>query len=62
MRRTGAPHPGAMTGRRGFLATASGVVAAVGAAALGDAPNVMAQPKLRWHMSPSTRRDVRRIA
>jgi len=40
-----------MTGRRRFLATASGAVAAAAAAAIVDAPNVIAQPKVQWRMS-----------
>ena len=40
-----------MTGRRRFIATAGGVVAAGAAAALIDAPNVIAQPKIQWRMS-----------
>ena len=37
-------------GRRRFLAKASGVVVA-GAAIIGDAPNVIAQPKIQWRLS-----------
>jgi len=37
--------------RRRFLATASGAMAAVTAAAVGDAPNVLAQPRIQWRMS-----------
>src|SRR5207245_4743127 len=40
-----------MTERRRFLATASGAVAAVAAAAIVDAPNVIAQLKVQWRMS-----------
>jgi len=40
-----------MTGRRQFLAKASGAMAAVTAAAIADAPNVIAQPKVQWRMS-----------
>ena len=40
-----------MTGRRRFLAKASGAAAAVTAATLIDAPNVIAQPKIQWRMS-----------
>ena len=40
-----------MTERRRFIATASGAVAAVAAAAIVDAPNVIAQPKVQWRMS-----------
>jgi TRAP-type mannitol/chloroaromatic compound transport system substrate-binding protein len=39
-----------MTERRRFIATAGGVVAAA-AAAIVDAPDVIAQPKVRWRMS-----------
>jgi TRAP-type mannitol/chloroaromatic compound transport system substrate-binding protein len=38
--------------RRSFLAKA-GVVAAAGAAAIVDAPNVIAQPKFQWRMATS---------
>jgi TRAP-type mannitol/chloroaromatic compound transport system substrate-binding protein len=37
--------------RRRFLAKASGAMAAVAAASLVDAPNVIAQPKIQWRMS-----------
>ena len=40
-----------MTGRRRFLAKASGALAAVAAAAITDAPSVIAQPKVQWRMS-----------
>jgi len=40
-----------MTERRRFLATASGVMAAAATAAIVDAPNVIAQPKVQWRMS-----------
>ena len=40
-----------MTERRKFIATASGVVAAATAAAIVDAHNVIAQPKVQWRMS-----------
>jgi TRAP-type mannitol/chloroaromatic compound transport system substrate-binding protein len=40
-----------MTGRRRFLAKASGAMAAVAAATIIDAPNVIAQPKVQWRMS-----------
>ena len=40
-----------MTERRRFIRTASGMVAAAAAAALVDAPNVIAQPKIQWRMS-----------
>src|SRR5262244_1037585 len=39
------------TERRRFLATASGALAAVAAATIVDAPNVIAQPKVQWRMS-----------
>ena len=39
-----------MTDRRRFIATAGGVVAAT-AAAIVEAPNVIAQPKFQWRMS-----------
>jgi TRAP-type mannitol/chloroaromatic compound transport system substrate-binding protein len=39
--------------RRRFIVKAGGVLAAVGAAAVVDAPNVIAQPKFRWRM-PTT--------
>jgi len=39
------------TERRRFIATASGMVAAVTATAIVDAPNVIAQPKVQWRMS-----------
>jgi TRAP-type mannitol/chloroaromatic compound transport system substrate-binding protein len=40
-----------MSERRRFIATASGVVAAVAATAVVDAPSVIAQPKVQWRMS-----------
>jgi TRAP-type mannitol/chloroaromatic compound transport system substrate-binding protein len=40
-----------LTGRRRFIAEAAGTMAAVAAAALVDAPNVIAQPKVQWRMS-----------
>ena len=40
-----------MSARRRFLATATGTVAAVAATKLLDAPNVIAQPKVRWRLS-----------
>jgi TRAP-type mannitol/chloroaromatic compound transport system substrate-binding protein len=40
-----------MTKRRRFIATASGMVAAAAAAAIVDAPNVIAQPKIQWRLS-----------
>jgi TRAP-type mannitol/chloroaromatic compound transport system substrate-binding protein len=40
-----------MTGRRRFIARASGAMATVAAASLADAPNVIAQPKVQWRMS-----------
>ena len=42
-----------MTDRRRFLTTASRVMATAATAALVDAPNVMAQPKVQWRMSTS---------
>jgi TRAP-type mannitol/chloroaromatic compound transport system substrate-binding protein len=40
-----------MSDRRRFLAKASGAMAAVAAATIADAPNVIAQPKIQWRMS-----------
>ena len=40
-----------MTERRRFIVTGSGALAAVAAAAIVDAPNVIAQPKIQWRMS-----------
>jgi len=40
-----------MNNRRRFITKASGAVATVAAAALIDAPNVIAQPKIQWRMS-----------
>jgi TRAP-type mannitol/chloroaromatic compound transport system substrate-binding protein len=40
-----------MSGRRRFLAKASGAMATVAAAAIIDAPNAIAQPKVQWRMS-----------
>jgi TRAP-type mannitol/chloroaromatic compound transport system substrate-binding protein len=40
-----------MTNRRRFLAKASGAIAVAATAALVDAPNVIAQPKVQWRMS-----------
>jgi TRAP-type mannitol/chloroaromatic compound transport system substrate-binding protein len=40
-----------MTERRRFIAKASGAIAAVATAAIVDAPNVIAQPKVQWRMS-----------
>jgi len=40
-----------MTNRRRFLAKASGAAAAVAAATIVDAPNIIAQPKVQWRMS-----------
>jgi TRAP-type mannitol/chloroaromatic compound transport system substrate-binding protein len=40
-----------MTGRRRFIATTSGLVAAAGVAAIVDGPRVIAQPKVQWRMS-----------
>ena len=42
-----------MTERRRFLVKAGGALAAVAAAAIVDAPNVIAQPKFKWRM-PTT--------
>ncbi len=39
------------TERRRFIVTASGAMAAVAAARIVDAPNVIAQPKVQWRMS-----------
>ena len=39
-----------MTERRRFLVKAGGALAAVAAAAIIDAPNVIAQPKFKWRM------------
>lgn len=40
-----------MTERRRFIVTGSGALAAVAAAAIVDAPNVIAQPKIQWRAS-----------
>src|SRR5262245_5230367 len=40
-----------MTERRKFIVKAGGVVAATMAAAVVDAPNVIAQPKFQWRLS-----------
>src|SRR5262245_39460477 len=40
-----------MSDRRRFFAKASGAMAAVTAATILDAPNVIAQPKVQWRMS-----------
>jgi TRAP-type mannitol/chloroaromatic compound transport system substrate-binding protein len=40
-----------MSERRRFIVTGSGALAAVAAAAIVDAPNVIAQPKVQWRMS-----------
>src|SRR5712691_4310428 len=40
-----------MTERRRFIVTASGAMAVAAAAAVVDAPNVIAQPKVQWRMS-----------
>jgi TRAP-type mannitol/chloroaromatic compound transport system substrate-binding protein len=40
-----------MSERRRFIATAAGVVAVAAARTIVDAPNVIAQPKVRWRMS-----------
>jgi TRAP-type mannitol/chloroaromatic compound transport system substrate-binding protein len=37
--------------RRRFIVKAGGVLAAAGAAVVGDAPHVIAQPKVQWRMS-----------
>ena len=37
--------------RRRFVATAGGALAAAGAAAVVDAPHVIAQPKVQWRLS-----------
>jgi TRAP-type mannitol/chloroaromatic compound transport system substrate-binding protein len=42
-----------MTERRRFIATAGGMMATVAAAAVVDAPHVIAQPKVQWRM-PTT--------
>ena len=39
--------------RRRFIVKAGGALAAAGAAAVVDAPNVIAQPKIQWRMSTS---------
>ena len=39
--------------RRRFIVKAGGVLAAAGAAAVAEAPNVIAQPKVQWRM-PTT--------
>ncbi len=39
--------------RRRFIVKAGGVLAAAGAAAVVDAPNVIAQPKIQWRMPTS---------
>ena len=40
-----------ITERRRFIVTAGGVMAAGAAAAVVNAPNVIAQPKVQWRMS-----------
>jgi TRAP-type mannitol/chloroaromatic compound transport system substrate-binding protein len=40
-----------LTERRAFLAKATGVMSALAAVTLGDAPSVIAQPKIQWRMS-----------
>jgi TRAP-type mannitol/chloroaromatic compound transport system substrate-binding protein len=40
-----------VTGRRRFLAKASGAVAVVASATIIDVPNVIAQPKIQWRLS-----------
>ena len=42
--------------RRRFIATAGGAVAAAGAAAVVDAPHVIAQPKVQWRLPTAFRR------
>ena len=37
--------------RRRFIVKAGGALAAAGAAAVVDAPHVIAQPKVQWRMS-----------
>ena len=37
--------------RRRFIVKAGGALAAAGAAAVVDAPSVIAQPKVQWRMS-----------
>jgi TRAP-type mannitol/chloroaromatic compound transport system substrate-binding protein len=37
--------------RRRFIVKAGGTLVAAGAAAVVDAPNVIAQPKVQWRMS-----------
>ena len=44
---------GALMERRRFIVKAGGVLAAAGAAAVVDAPNVIAQPKYQWRMPTS---------
>ncbi len=40
-----------MTERRRFIAKATSMMAAIAAAAVVEAPNVIAQPKVQWRMS-----------
>ncbi len=40
-----------MTERRRFIVNACGAMVAAAAAAIVDAPNVIAQPKVQWRMS-----------
>jgi TRAP-type mannitol/chloroaromatic compound transport system substrate-binding protein len=40
-----------ITERRRFIVKASGAMAAVAAATIVDAPNIIAQPKIQWRMS-----------
>ena len=42
-----------MDGRRRFILKGATLVAAGAAAAVVDAPNVIAQPKFQWRMSTS---------
>ena len=39
-----------MTERRRFIVTAGGAMATVAVATIVDAPNVIAQPKVQWHV------------
>ena len=50
--------------RRRFIVKAGGALAAAGAAAVVDAPNVIAQPKVQWRMSTAFARslDIQRCA
>ncbi len=44
--------------RRRFIATAGGALATAGTAAIVDAPNVIAQPKIQWRMSTAWARSL----